>query len=151
MAAMPDVFLLWHVSHALRSESAAVEHLDEHGTPLCDERAGDDVKLLGVYSSSDQARARITTARLLPGFREEPDCFQVAAYSLNRDEWRAGFVAASDESERYRQYENDAEVLARIRRGTRRSEDSADGAAARRPRRASPGSVATRRDCSAGA
>jgi hypothetical protein len=48
---MPELFLLWHISHAPRDESGAVEHLDDRGQRLCDEQAGNDVKLLGEYSS----------------------------------------------------------------------------------------------------
>jgi hypothetical protein len=85
-----NVFLLWHISHLLRE--AGVQHLAEDGTPLCDEQAGDDPKLLSVYSSDERARAKITAARLLPGFRDEPACFQVVAYTLDHDKWPEGFV-----------------------------------------------------------
>lgn len=88
---MADVFLLWHISHALRDE-AAPRHLDEDGEPLCDEQAGDDVKLLGVYSSDAAAQARIESARTLAGFSDEPVCFQVSRYTLDKDEWTEGFL-----------------------------------------------------------
>lgn len=54
-------------------------------------RPGDDVKLLGVYSSDAAARARIESARTLPGFSDEPDCFQTTLYTLDKDEWTEGF------------------------------------------------------------
>ena len=88
---MADVFLLFHIRHALRDE-ASTGHLDESGDPLCDEQAGDDVKILGVYSSGAVAQARIEAARTLPGFKEEPQCFQVVRYTLDKDEWTEGFV-----------------------------------------------------------
>jgi hypothetical protein len=91
---MTDVCLLWHISHALRDERCP-RHLGENGDPLCDEQAGDDVKLLGVYSSEVAARARIESARLLPGFRDEPDCFQIAPYTIDKREWPEGFVIIS--------------------------------------------------------
>ena len=50
---MTNVFLLWHISHLLRE--AGVQHLAEDGTPLCDEQAGDDPKLLSVYSRRARA------------------------------------------------------------------------------------------------
>jgi hypothetical protein len=56
------------------------------GVTLCDEQAGDDVKLLGVYSSDIAAQARIESARMLPGFSDEPDCFQVTPYTVDKDE-----------------------------------------------------------------
>lgn len=91
---MPEVFLLSHISHALREGAGRGQHLAEDGMPLCDEQAGDDVKLLGVYLSRDRAEARISAARLLPGFRDEPDCFEVMKYVLDRDEWQEGYVIA---------------------------------------------------------
>ena len=90
---MADVFLLWHISHALR-DKATPHHFDEEGDPLCDGQAGDDVKLLGVYSTAAAAQARIDSARTLPGFNDEPDCFQVVRYTLDKDEWAEGFVIA---------------------------------------------------------
>jgi len=88
---MTDVYLLRHISHALRDEPCP-QHLDEAGDPLCDEQEGDDVKLLGVYSSDAAARARIESARLLPGFSGEPDCFQISPYTLDKHEWTEGYV-----------------------------------------------------------
>jgi hypothetical protein len=89
---MTDIFLLWHISHALRADVSTTQHLDDDGEPLCDEQAGDDVKLLGVYSSDAAARARIESARALPGFSDEPNCFQITPYTLDKDEWTEGFV-----------------------------------------------------------
>jgi hypothetical protein len=91
---MKQVFLLWHISHACRAGTSSELHLDEDGDPLCDEQMGDDVKLLGVYSTDAAARARIESARKLPGFRNEPDCFQVTPYTLDKHEWTEGFVVA---------------------------------------------------------
>jgi hypothetical protein len=88
---MTDVYLLWHISHALRDEPCP-QHLDEVGAPLCDEQAGDDVKLLGAYPSEAAARARIESARFLVGFRDEPDCFQLVSYTIGKHEWAGGFV-----------------------------------------------------------
>ncbi|WP_037676238.1 hypothetical protein [Streptomyces globisporus] len=55
------------------------------------ERDGDDVKLLGIYSSHAKAEGRIRQARLLPGFADEPECFVIDDYTLDEDEWTAGF------------------------------------------------------------
>jgi hypothetical protein len=64
------VFLLWHVAH---------------------QNNRDDAKLLGVYSSRAKAEARITSARLLPGFADEPECFTIDEYTIDQDEWVEGF------------------------------------------------------------
>ncbi|MEU7778883.1 hypothetical protein [Micromonospora parva] len=85
-----DVFLLWHVHHAANDEGQ-VEHLDESGELRVEEEFGDNVKLLGVYSSDMAARARIDSAKGLPGFSNEPDCFIVGRYTIDDDEWMQGF------------------------------------------------------------
>jgi hypothetical protein len=56
------------------------------------EEDGDDLKILGVYSTEQKAQDRIARARKLPGFRDEPDCFLVDAYTLDRDHWTEGFA-----------------------------------------------------------
>ncbi|MFG2059255.1 hypothetical protein ACGFI9_35085 [Micromonospora sp. NPDC048930] len=56
------------------------------------EQDGDDVKLLGIYSSDAVAAERIRRARLLPGFADEPDRFQIGEYDLDEDHWTEGFV-----------------------------------------------------------
>ena len=68
-----SVFLLWH------------------GDDLDD---GPDAKLLGVYSTELAAEDRIERARSLPGFRDQPDAFQITAYALDKDEWVEGYVEA---------------------------------------------------------
>jgi len=55
-----DVFLLWHISDALRANVSSTSTMTE--APLCDKQAGDDAKLLGVYSSDAAAQARIESA-----------------------------------------------------------------------------------------
>lgn len=82
--------LLYHVSHA-RNLDGTVEHTAD-GELLCDEQSGDDVKLLGVYSSDLRAREGRERARLLPGFIDEPDCFSITPYEVDEDHWDEGFV-----------------------------------------------------------
>jgi hypothetical protein len=57
-----------------------------------------DVKLIGVYSTEEDALEAQERARQRPGFSENPDGFNVAAYELDRDYWVEGFdPAAIDE------------------------------------------------------
>ena len=83
-----DVYLLWHVSHAGNSDG--VHH--SNGEVRIDEMAGDSVKLLGCYSTEHLATERIARARLLPGVANEPDCFIVDRYEIDRDEWAEGYI-----------------------------------------------------------
>ncbi|NES29198.1 hypothetical protein GCE86_18370 [Micromonospora terminaliae] len=92
-----EVFLLWHVRHARWRDGRPTTHRDEAGELVWDEEDGDDLKLLGAYSSEGRARDRIARARTLPGFRDEPDCFFIAHHTLDRDEWSDGFVSVPHE------------------------------------------------------
>lgn len=65
------VFLLWHV----------------HELP----NGAEDVKLLGVYSSSRRAHAARRRLGVQPGFSDTPDRFHVDRYQLNKDYWTDGF------------------------------------------------------------
>lgn len=87
-----DVFLLHHISHARSLDGSPTRHVDEDGDLVCDEQAGDDVKLLGVYSAMRRAQDRIREARDLPGFRDEPECFQIGKYQVDADEWPEGYL-----------------------------------------------------------
>jgi hypothetical protein len=86
------VYPLWHVGH--QNEAGAdgsTVHVDENGV-FCDESDGDDVKLLGFYSTLERVEERVRQARLLPGFRDEPECFYFDPYELDEDCWTEGFV-----------------------------------------------------------
>lgn len=87
------VYLLWHVHHSGDDEGFARHQATLTGDWTSDEEAGDDVKLLGVYSTRANAQARADTARLLPGFRDEPECFVVDGYQVDHDEWQSGYVS----------------------------------------------------------
>ena len=82
------------LAYLARPSGQRIQHLDDDGRPWRDEQAGDDAKLLGVYSSDAAAQARIESARTLPGFSDEPDCFQITLYTLDKDEWTEGFSIA---------------------------------------------------------
>jgi hypothetical protein len=89
------VYLLWHIGHQNKAGAeGATLHVDGE-TVYVDEQDGDDVKMLGVYSTQDKAEERIRQARLLPGFSDEPDCFVMDAYTLDEDEWTEGCVRVS--------------------------------------------------------
>jgi hypothetical protein len=89
-----DVYLLWHVRHAPFLDGRPTEHRGTDGALVWDEQDGDDVKLLGVYSTEQKARESLARARELPGFRDEPDCFLIDPYTLDKDDWAEGFVTA---------------------------------------------------------
>lgn len=83
-----DVFLLHHISHTGNADGV---HRQD-GEVRIDEQAGDEVMLLGCYSTERRAKERTGRARLLPGFADEPECFTISRYEVDRDEWTEGYV-----------------------------------------------------------
>ncbi|MHB9106588.1 MAG: DUF7336 domain-containing protein [Armatimonadota bacterium] len=66
----------------------------------------EDVKLIGVYSSRDNAEAAVERLRNQPGFCKTPklvnldtdentDGFQIVEYGLDEDHWQEGFATWS--------------------------------------------------------
>lgn len=57
----------------------------------------EDVKLIGVYSSRENADAAAARLRDQPGFADAPDGFHVDEYRLDQDHWAEGFVSVAGE------------------------------------------------------
>jgi hypothetical protein len=93
-----EVFLLRHVRHQ-PDVDGSVWHFDADGRLVHDEEEGDDLKILGVYSTEQRALDRIDRARRLPGFAEEPDCFMIDRYVVDQDQWADGFIAVRGSGE----------------------------------------------------
>ena len=68
---MAKVFVLQHV------------HTLDDGT--------EDVKLVGVYSSRENAQAAASRLAQAPGFSEAPDGFDIDEYQLDKDQWVEGY------------------------------------------------------------
>ncbi|MFJ9371586.1 hypothetical protein ACIRRA_45385 [Nocardia sp. NPDC101769] len=86
-----DVYLLWHIHHARPLDGSPTRHVDDDGDLDWDEQEGDEVKFLGVYSTEQRAQERILEARTLPGFRDEPDCFHIDRYQVDKGHWTSGY------------------------------------------------------------
>lgn len=68
-----------------------------HVFELSDEQ--EDVKLIGVYSTEEDARSAEERARQRPGFAQHPDGFNIDAYELDKDHWVEGFDPAEVDAE----------------------------------------------------
>jgi hypothetical protein len=53
----------------------------------------EDVKMMGVYSSQEQAEAAIERLSKKPGFSDVPEGFVVDRYVVNQDCWTEGYVS----------------------------------------------------------
>jgi len=52
----------------------------------------EDVKLIGVYSSMENAKKSVERLKLQPGFSETQEGFNIEKYTLNKDHWIDGYV-----------------------------------------------------------
>ncbi|SMD00183.1 DUF7336 domain-containing protein [Pedobacter nyackensis] len=69
-----EVYLVWHT------------HVDERLD------GGEDVKLIGVYSSIGEANSAIVRKGTCEGFKDHKDGFEIATYTVDSDNWPEGFV-----------------------------------------------------------
>ena len=55
----------------------------------------EDVKMIGVYSSREQAEAAIGRLSGQPGFSDTLEGFEIAPYVLDVDHWTEGYVTVT--------------------------------------------------------
>ena len=55
------------------------------------DESAEDVKLIGVYSSRENAQAAITRLGQAPGFSEAPAGFHIDEYQVDKDQWVEGY------------------------------------------------------------
>ena len=63
-----------------------VQHVRDEDGP------DEDIKLIGVYSTSESAAAAVERLKEQPGFSDWPNGFSVDAYPVDQDHWAEGFV-----------------------------------------------------------
>jgi hypothetical protein len=74
MKDIQSVFLLWHT------------HLDSNL------EGGEDVKLIGVYSTEEMANKALSRFLNIEGFKHHREGFDISEYRLNQDHWVDGFI-----------------------------------------------------------
>lgn len=57
---------------------------------------GDDEKLIGIYSTEENANAAVRRVRDMPGFKHAPEGFEIFEHVLDRDGWTEGYIAADE-------------------------------------------------------
>jgi hypothetical protein len=78
-----------------------------HHSHILEEDDIEDVKLIGVYSTEEAARAAVVRLDAMPGFSETPkllteddeprEGFEITPYDLDEDGWTEGFVTLRDD------------------------------------------------------
>ncbi|MEW2491313.1 hypothetical protein [Streptomyces sp. NPDC048411] len=88
LEARENVFILWHARHLIEQEDGRTLHRDSDGEVRLDET---EWRNLGVYPTESAAEAQEKVSMLLPGFRDEPDCFVITPMEVDTDDWIDGF------------------------------------------------------------
>lgn len=52
----------------------------------------DETKLIGAYSTKEQAELAITRLKNKNGFKYRPDAFEISEYKVDQDNWTEGFA-----------------------------------------------------------
>ena len=55
----------------------------------------EETKLIGVYSSKDEADQAVTRLKDKNGFKYRPDAFVTSEYDINQDHWTEGFATVA--------------------------------------------------------
>ena len=55
--------------------------------------SGEEVKLIGIYSSPEIAHREIEKLKEQPGFRSLPEHFSVDEYKLDQTNWSEGYIS----------------------------------------------------------
>ncbi|RKR82624.1 hypothetical protein BDD43_2809 [Mucilaginibacter gracilis] len=57
---------------------------------------GEDVKLIGIYTSIEKAKDAQRRSEMLNGFKDFKDGFEISQNILDKDEWTSGFITEAN-------------------------------------------------------
>ncbi|MFJ4869630.1 hypothetical protein [Streptomyces sp. NPDC088757] len=83
-----EVFVLWHARHLALEEDGRTIHRDPDGGIHEDE---EEWRIIGIYADKATAEERRAVSALLPGFRDESDCFEISPLEIDQDDWVDGY------------------------------------------------------------
>jgi hypothetical protein len=72
-------------------------YLLEHTHLLPGGEEEEDVKLIGVYATQEDAEQARQRAITKPGFRDSPEGFCISEHTVGEDNWTEGFVTMTHE------------------------------------------------------
>lgn len=81
----------YHWSHVEKAQDTV--YVLEHAVYKDDSRANDveDFKIIGVFTTEQQAQAAIKQLQAQPGFKDYPNGFHIDSYPLDQINWSTGF------------------------------------------------------------
>ena len=81
----------YHWSHVEKAQNTVFAL--EHALYKDDDRNNDveDYKLIGVFTTEQQAQTAMSQLKMQPGFKDYPNGFHIDAYPLNQVNWSSGF------------------------------------------------------------
>lgn len=81
----------YHWSHVEKAQNTVFAL--EHARYKDDDRNNDveDYKLIGVFTTEQQAQTAMSQLKMQPGFKDYPNGFHIDAYPLNQVNWSSGF------------------------------------------------------------
>jgi len=56
----------------------------------------EEIKLIGVYSTLENARAAVARLQIQPGFADYIDGFSIDGIDVDKDHWTEGFVTITN-------------------------------------------------------
>lgn len=69
----------------------------QHSYEVGEEGNFEETKMIGIYSSKEEAEKTIEKLKTLPGFKDYPiNCFHVGKYEIDKDHWTEGFVKSDE-------------------------------------------------------
>ncbi len=63
-----------------------------------EDKKGEDVKIIGIYSSEKVAKKIVKKYKKIKGFKDYPKFFYIDEYTIDKDQWIEGFGIQSIES-----------------------------------------------------
>ena len=81
----------YHWSHVEKAQNTVF--VLEHALYKDDDKNNDveDYKLIGVFTTEQQAQTAMSQLKMQPGFKDYPNGFHIDAYPLNQVNWSSGF------------------------------------------------------------
>ena len=93
-----ELYVLWHARHLAVEEDGRIIHREPDGSLHLDE---EEWRIIGIYSRRADAEKQKELSRFLPGFQDEPDCFEISPLVVDENAWEGGFFTEDPEGQQF--------------------------------------------------